>query len=131
MTRISQRGYDGQSYAMPDYAVALFFGVWKELSRIYWNREQELFDEDGQDDPKIPGLEVYPYWGERAHPEDSDEPQFRCRGVDIYWYKHPGRGMRCNLELDCGQWIAWFDATLDMLREHEKENDRARRTRSP
>lgn len=28
-------------------------------------------------------------------------------------------------------WIAWFDATLDMLREHEKENDRARRTRSP
>ena len=46
-------GYDGQSYAMPDYAVALFFGVWKELSRIYWNREQELFDEDGQDDPKI------------------------------------------------------------------------------
>ena len=24
-----------------------------------------------------------------------------------------------------------IDATLDMLREHEKENDRARRTRSP
>lgn len=119
--------------AVPEYAEALFFGVWKEIARVFWNVNQREFDSRGVDDPKIEGFDVRPYWwGDEDAPE-ADLPNFAFGEVKIRWYKYPGRGMSTNVDWDPARWVAWFDSALVAVRAHEEKwkVERAARRNEP
>ena len=102
-------------YEMPEYTVALFFGLWREIGRVYWNRNQEEFSNYGSDDPEIPGIVVNAYWWGADDTPESARPNFTFGDVEIRWYKYPGRGMSCNVDWEPRQWVEWFDACLEKI----------------
>ena len=80
-------------YPMPNAAEALFQGLLVVISRLFWNREQEEWDQI--QDPGIPGLLWSPYDWHDDTPEAA-APHFVFRdapahlhGMEIRWYKHP------------------------------------------
>lgn len=112
-------------YELPRYAEALFSAIWREIARVFWNREQREFDSRGNDDPKIPGFTVRPY----CYDDESEEaklPNFTFGDdfihgrVELRWYKYPGRGMSCNVEWNPDQWVAWFDEAMTALGDYDK-----------
>lgn len=114
-------------YPMPDAAQALFQGLLTIISRLYWNREQEEWDQI--QDPDIPGLLWSPYDWHDDSPEAS-APNFVFRnapahlhGMEIRWYKHPGRGLTCSKVWDYTQWGEWYDACLAHLTQYETTSD--------
>lgn len=103
---------------LPDFAEALFWHLWREIGRVYWNRTQTEFP-DGGTDPGIPGIVIRPYWwGDEDAPEAAS-PNFAAKGVELRWYKYPGRGMSCNVECTPARWVSWFDACLSDIRGTE------------
>ena len=106
-------GQPTQAYPVPDYVEALFFGLWHELERVYWNKYQKRMDNGGHNIPAfIPGLTVRPYnWND----EQDERPNFEYGDVKICWYKYPGRGMSTNVDLSPEQWVAWFRVCLNAI----------------
>ena len=96
---------------MPDYAEALLLQLLEAIKIVYWNKYQERWDV--RDNPEIPGIEFRGYqWScdcRDGHDDscDTQKPNFACDGVEIRWYKHPGRGMSTNQELTPDQWCFW------------------------
>jgi hypothetical protein len=86
------------------------------IKRVYWNRHQKEWG-SLMPDPNISGLAVrcYDWSGE------SEFPNFAFNGVEIRWYKYPGRGMSCNVEMDGNGWCAWFRQCLDAILKSEKD----------
>lgn len=106
------------SYALPEYVEALFFHILSEISRVYWNLNQESWSCRYTSDPGIPGLTVRPYyWGEDE--DESVKPNFVFSDVEIRWYKYTGRGMSCSHELTEKEWVKWFDACIKVIRDYE------------
>jgi hypothetical protein len=106
-------------YDLPEYAEALFFGIWREIVRVFCNKNQRDMDSRGADDPGVPGITVRPYWwGDEDAPEAS-LPNFAFGEAQIRWYKYPGRGMSCNVTWTPDQWVAWFDAAIAAIRAFE------------
>ena len=90
-----------QEVPLPDATQALFQGLITVIGRLYWNREQE--DWDRIQNPDIPGLQWSLYDWHDDSPE-SQAPNFvfhdapaHLRGMEIRWYKHPGRDLTCTL----------------------------------
>lgn len=112
-------GNKWQPYEMPEYAVALFLYIIKEIKRVYWNKNQEEWDMNS--DPKLCGIEWGPYWwGDEEAPE-ALLPNFKYGKLEISWYKHPGRGMSCNQNLQESGWITFFNEIIkDLHREDSK-----------
>lgn len=107
------------AHKMPYYAESLVLHVLDQIERVYWNQQQ--CDWDRFDDPEISGITFRPYWwGEDDAPEAA-LPNFVCEGVEIRWYKHPGRGMSCDREMTPAEWCGWFDRCMDYVRKHELE----------
>jgi len=109
-------GNPAGEYGFPEYAFALLNHLFTEISRVYGNLNQK--DWRYLSDPGFPGIEVRPYyWGE--DPEDAAKPNFSFGGVEIRWYKHPGRSMSCNLVKTEVEWVAWFNDCLKAIRDLE------------
>lgn len=104
-------------YELPRYADALFTAIWRELGRVFWNREQRDFASRGEEDPKIPGFTVRAYRYDDA--PESELPNFVFGDVEIRWYKWPGRGMSANVDWTPEQWVTWFDAAMTALHEYD------------
>ncbi len=118
-------------YELPRYAIALFREVWREIGRIFWNREQRQFDAYGSEDPKIPNFTVRAYWSGSDDAPEAELPNFVYGEAEIRWYKYPCRGMSCNVSWTPDQWVVWFDAAMKALHEYENPalpNDQPRPT---
>ena len=104
---------------MPEYAQALFEGIRYEIERVYWNREQVEWDQHA--DPKVPEVEWRPYyWGDDE--AVAELPNFAFEGVEIRWYKYPGRGMSTNKAWKPAEWTAWFERCLAAVRASEGQS---------
>ena len=105
-------------HEMPQYSIALFTYILREVSRVYWNINQEEWDT--YSDPDIPEIEFRPYyWGEDD--EIAKLPNFVFDDVEIRWYKYPGRGMSVNKKMSPDEWVAWFDNVITAILNHEKD----------
>jgi len=108
-----------REYEMDSHADALLMALLAEVGRVYWNQHQKQWY---YEDTGIPGLITNPYdWG-----DDDDAgvaPNFAYDGVEISWYKYPGRSMSVNKELTVNEWAAWFYKVLDAVRAYEKKQD--------
>ena len=116
-------GQPSQAFELPEFAQALFFGLWGELGIMYWNHHQAEMNDRGYDPVDfVPGLEIRGYnWNE----DNDTRPNFSFNGVEIHWYKYPGRGMSVNVDWAAAEWVAWFDkcfAELAGIREAESKN---------
>jgi len=112
-------GNPAGSYALPEFVDALLMHIFGEISRVFWNLNQDEWRHFS--DPGFPGIEVRPYyWGEDEG--EAARPNFAFGGVEIRWYKHPGRSMSCDRELAEAEWVKWFDACLKAIRDHEESN---------
>lgn len=112
-----------QEFLMPDAAQALFQGLLTVIGRLYWNHTQEEWDQI--QNPDIPGMQWSPYDWHDESPE-SQVPNFvfhdapaHLNGMEIRWYKHPGRDLTGILTWDYHQWGEWYDACLSHLRQYE------------
>lgn len=105
----------GEEFEVPEHGRALLMYLLSEIGRVYWNREQKEWDLSAMPDPKIPGLRVRPFnWA-----DDNALPNFVFGDVEIRWYKHPGRGLSCNRDLDASGWIKWFGECLSAIQAEE------------
>ena len=105
----------GEEFEVPEHGRALLLYLLSEIGRVYWNREQKTWDLPAMPDPKIPGLQVRPFnWA-----DDNALPNFVFGDVEIRWYKHPGRGLSCNRDLDASAWIKWFGECLSAIQAEE------------
>lgn len=91
--------------------------VCREISRVYWNINQEEWD--GRSDPEIAGLTWRPYWwGDEEDPE-ATKPNLEHGDVAIRWYKYPGRGQSVSKQMSADDWKSWLEGTLATVRAHE------------
>lgn len=60
------------------------------------------------------------YWhfGDDDEP-DAVKPNLSFGGVEIRWYKYPGRSMSCNMEMTPDQWASWLHKALKALRDYD------------
>jgi hypothetical protein len=119
-------GCPTEANAMPRYAGALFSEVWRVMGREFGNTNQRTFNPRGEDDPKIPGFEVRPYWWGDDDAPQANMPNFVFGDVQIRWYKYPGRGMSTNVDWSPLQWVAWFDAAIKAIETHGKDRRKER-----
>ena len=74
-----------------------------EIGRVFWNVNQREWKLGY--DPKIPGVEVRPYyWGDETDKE-ATKPNFKFGEAEIRWYKYPGRGMTVNVDWGPEKWV--------------------------
>lgn len=94
-------------YGMPEYADALVHGLLSEIERVYWNLNQKEWDRYA--DPGLPGVEYHSYWwGDEDAPE-AERPNLSFGdGVEVRWYKYPGRGSTVNKKMSAADWCEWF-----------------------
>jgi hypothetical protein len=84
-----------------------------EIERVFWNTRQKQWDRF--DDPGIEGIEYHSYyWGDDE--EEAAKPNLAGFGLEVRWYKHPGRGMTTNIEIEANGWSDWLDAMLTAIR---------------
>ena len=99
-------------YAAPEAGDALVEGILSEIERVFWNLRQREWDR--YEDPTIPGVEFRPYyWGDDE--AEAEKPNLAFGGVEIRWYKYPGRGSSCNRDLTPAEWFAWFHACIQAV----------------
>jgi hypothetical protein len=90
-------GNANQVYNCPRWVVALLADIEKEISRIYWNKNQtewsSAFRNTGAE-YKGKCFEVHAYsWN-----DDDDQPcNFQCDDIKISWYKHLFRNPTINI----------------------------------
>lgn len=109
-------GNPAGEYAFPEFAEALLFHLFGEISRVYGNVHQAEWR--FLSDPGFPGIQVRPYyWGEE--PDEAAKPNFAFGDVEVRWYKHPGRGMSCSVLKTPEQWVAWFNDCLKAIRSQD------------
>ncbi len=109
-----------QSHKTDDHAEALILALLKEISRVYWNINQREWH---YEDPEIPGLETRGYyWGDDE--QEQRKPNLAYAGVEISWYKYPGRSMSVNKELSVNEWAYWFYSALTCVRDFESAWDK-------
>ena len=84
-------------YSCPEWVEALLWEIDREMARVHWN----VFHKE-MDSPFLntgnkymnPIFEVSAYsWSD----DDEDEVNFRCKDIEISWYKHLGRCTEINI----------------------------------
>lgn len=106
-------------YEMPEYAGSLLHGLLNEFERIFRNMNQKQWDRD--EPVSFNGVYFRPYWWGDENAPEASLPNFGLDGdgIEIRWYKHPGRGLSVTHDLTPGQWAAWHDRVARALHLHE------------
>lgn len=95
-------------YELSNIGEAAVMCLLDEMRIRWWNEHQSEWNYENYGGK----FETRPYWwGDNNHP-DSEKPNLAFRGVEIRWYKYPGRGMSCNQDLSPQQWSDWLNAAL-------------------
>ena len=103
-------------YVCPEYVDGLIAYLFEEIKRIYWNNNQEEWEETGL---KFGDVEYRNYyWGEDE--KEAAKPNFKFKEVELRWYKHFGRSMTINVSKTPSQWVKWFQECLKEIRKQEK-----------
>ena len=89
----------------------------RDCERVFWNANQRsLEDFCGWDSGDALGeMKTRRYWWGDENTPEAALPNMEFNGVHIRWYKYPGRGMSCNLDMTPDQWAQWLDAALAYL----------------
>lgn len=114
----------------PDFVTAGFLLLEHEIGRVEWNRRQEIFESPlggGCEDYKNKVFEIHSYyWNE--NPRLKLRPNFKCGSFEVRWYKHMGRGMTMNQDIDAnkffailGKYMKYLDS-IDSINYHRKYN---------
>ena len=116
------RPHATSEYDLPAFGEACFWMAKRELGRVYWNVHQEEFEDRGLYPPGHQPFGVT--W--RAYDwsdEPDDIPNFAWGGVEIRWYKYPGRGMNVNVDWTPDQWSKWLNEFLVYMHKVDQENN--------
>lgn len=102
-------------FIMPDYASALMDYLLNEIDRVFRNKEQREWD--WREDPKFQGITFNPYCWNYEDNEQQLEPNFKINNSEqeIRWYKYPGRGQTCTINMTPNQWVDWFNNALKII----------------
>lgn len=115
-------GREWAQHELPEIGEACFWFVVKEIERVKWNRDQKVWDAAGGADHMgeiLPGVIWWLYWWGEDDAAEAKRPNFSANGVEIRWYKHPGRGMSTTVDWDGNRWAVWLDVTLAQIRGHD------------
>jgi hypothetical protein len=115
---------------LPDWVESMFDGVIREFNRVWWNTKQQEWSSRGEDG-NLGAVQMRYYRYGELQDGEIGEDNFWLEGHDqrIRWYKYPGRGMSCKLDLDRDGWISWHDAVMAELRRVDNDHfNRLRRS---
>jgi len=102
-------------YKCPCQVEAFVHYIQMEISRIFWNTNQQAWDGT---EIVWDGFEWRPYyWGDDE--KEMEKPNLKFDEVEIRWYKRPGRGMSTNKDWTPEQWWDWLDRVIKHLRKYE------------
>ena len=105
-------------YDAGDLGRACLMAAIDEIGRVFGNREQRTWD--GYEDPGIDGVEFRPYyWGDDD--AEAEKPNLAYGGIEIRWYKHPGRGTTVQREVTPDEWATWLTSILRVIQEADEE----------
>lgn len=109
----------------PRYIIALLKDLEDELARAQWNVNQEEYDSPFQNTSnefKTDTFEVKAYyWGDDE--EEIDKPNFKCKDVEIIWYKRLGRGTYINKRVSRRKMEKLYLKCLISIENWEREHD--------
>lgn len=103
-----------------DFHNALLQSVLREIARVFWNRNQREWDD--YEDAGIEGVVTRPYSYCCCEGADHDDncktalPNFEFEGVHFHWYKHSGRGMSVNVDMDAAAWREWHARVMAVVK---------------
>lgn len=92
----------------------------REMERVFWNRYQREMSTNGGDSEDWnalrSGVEFHEYWWGDGEAPEVARPNLSFDGLNIRWYKHPGRGMTVEREITPDQWSDWLNRALQAVR---------------
>lgn len=109
----------------PAFADALLVAIQHRLGIAFWNVHQKTWAGehwDGTWGELPPGIEWRNYWWGDDNAPEVQLPNFSFEGVEIRWYKHPGRSNNANVVWTPAEWARWFDRCLQTIDRWEYEN---------
>lgn len=107
------------TFVTEEWQDALIEALLSEIDRVYWNVNQKEWDRIN--DPEIKGLQFNAYyWGESEEVGARPNFKFDMSPQEIRWYKYPGRGQTCTVDMKPEEWIDWFNKGLKIIRKKEK-----------
>lgn len=109
----------------PQYVIALLEDLEYELTRIQENISQEKYDSPFQNTGNAFKNDVFEvnayYWGDDE--KLINRPNFKCKDVEISWYKHFRRGTAINKKVSFRKMVNLYYECLLSLYKWENEYD--------
>ena len=92
-----------------------------DVSRVFWNRGQREVSFSNEGDAEEwnaygSGLEWHAYWWGGEEAAEAGRPNLVFDGVEVRWYKHPGRGESVDREMSPDAWSEWLEAAIEAVR---------------
>ncbi len=114
-------GQPHQPFATDSYIEAALQMISEELKRVMWNINQKEynspFDNTGNRF-ECNAFKVHAYsWGDDPQPWN-----FKWGNIEISWYKHLGRGMSSNKEINPAIAAKMLNQCLETIRKYETDN---------
>ena len=109
-------------YACPAFIAAGLEHLANEIERVEWNIRQEQYcaptGNNGQEyETPVFQMRAY-YWGDAE--AVMELPNFESDGLEIRWYKHLGRGMSMNQDIDANTFFRVIDRCVKSVRDKEQ-----------
>ena len=106
----------------PDYVLPILKGIDDEMSRIYWNKHQKEYTSPFSNSGNKFVCDVFEV---HAYKWDTDEDSiqnynFKYKDIEISWYKHVGRDMTINREVEPKEITDMYTDIMETLRVIER-----------
>ena len=118
-----------QNYDCPYYVVALLKELGNQLERVYWNKNQEEYDNPFENTGNRFSngvFEVQAYSWDDENPTDYNFKYYvgdkaNIKDIEISWYKYLGRDTTVNQLLDSNIYIDMFNNCLYSIFKMEED----------
>lgn len=119
-------------YEVSDIGEAAIASLLDEIRRVYWNHTGRRIDYQDESCAETwnglgSGIEWHAYWWGGDDTPEAERSNLTFGGVEIRWYKYPGRGESVDREMAPDDWASWLTATLKAARAVDFDPTRSAR----
>lgn len=115
-------GCPSSEFECPEFIEAGLRYLSDEIERIEWNIQQEEYESPVANNGAEYKTDIFEirayYWGEDK--KLSMLPNFKYNDFEVRWYKHLGRGMSMNKEIDANTYFKIIDKCLKNVRKKDR-----------
>jgi len=114
-------GMPWAEFEVSDLGSACIASLLDEVRRVFWNRNGREVSFRDEGDAEVwnaygSGIEWHAYWWGDEEAEEAARPNLTFAGLNIRWYKWPGRGESVEREMTPDDWSEWLTGALAAAR---------------